>query len=127
MATERKRITVEGFFHKPKADIFQALDFLREKGGTLGIEEETHAHLYYKGFLSEEDTQKLLTWHESIEDKADSGKLVVLVDYEPPYVVEWHTHPEQDGWHHSLEAGLKEDNEGLRIFVSRLEHLLHMG
>lgn len=121
-----KRITVEGYFHKPQADLFQGLDFLPKEHCTMDISEQ-RAHLYCKGFLTPEDTEELLAWHRNVEDKAVSGKLVILVDYEPPYVVDWH-HTEKGGhWHEDLGSGLQEDNEGLHIFVSRLEHLLHMG
>ncbi len=124
--SNKQRVTVEGYFHKPQADFFEGLDFLQNEGAKLELSEQ-HAHLYYKGFLDPEATGKLLAWHETIENKAVSGKLVILVDYEPPYVVDWHHVEKGDHWREALNAGLESDSEGLRIFVSRLEHLLHMG
>lgn len=124
MSTQ-KRVTVEGYFHKPQATIFEGLDFLK-KQGRMTVSDD-RAHLDFKSFLSEDDLQGLLDWHEKVEEKAVSGKLVILVNYEPPYVVDWHQKGQGDHWRESMDHSIQDDKEDVVLFVARLEHLLHLG
>ncbi len=119
----KKRVTIEGYFHLPSEEIFQAVQFLTDEGGEL-VRQQDLAHILFKKFLTQEDLDKVLEWEKSIEDHAAAGKLVIVVEYEPPYVVEWHHEDKSElNWERSMQSSV----EDLHMFVTRFEHLIHMG
>lgn len=120
---DQKRVTIEGYFHLPSETIFDDVKFLTDEGGELTHQKDI-AHILFKKFLTQEDLDKVLDWEKHIEDLAASGKLVVVVDYEPPYVVEWHHEDRTEmDWERSMQASV----EDLHMFTTRFEHLIHMG
>lgn len=120
-----KRVTIEAFLHAAEPDSLDAVTFLKDQGGELAFDADTgNASVVFKKFLDEADAEKVLAWAEDAHQHAGSGKVVILVDYQEPDVFEWHDpeHAERP-WREELAKDL----EGLKIFIGRFEHLLHMG
>jgi len=122
----RHRVTVEAFLHGATPVSLDDVQFLRdEKAGRVQYDADTtDAHVLFKDYLSPEEVEKVKAWAEKMPENAGSGKLVVLVDYQAPLVLEWHHANQVDRpWRQELER----DAEGLQLFIDRSEHLLHMG